>query len=206
MNLNKEQITNLIEVSPNTWRQYSTKKKEELLNRKGYNLIGTYKVGREVFYQVEPKGEELVEVINFLKEKGLPVREQPMKFIEFLIELDANGKVQTSALSQSLGVSERTLRNWRSSLEKANLISYDEKAVPAKFKDRKRELISEEEWEVYAKEIKRLREGGLSRADAYGYMRNKTGYIYRRVGESHSNGFYEDFFYLLQSASNELKN
>lgn len=204
MDLNKEKTIELVNVSKSTWEKSTAKKKEAFINKAGYNLVGTYKIGRQIYYQVEPKGEELVEVINFLKEQGLPIRENPYKFIEFLLMIDNDSSCQMSSISNYLNVNQSTIFRWRKALVEKNIISYDEKALPARFKHKERELIDEKEYKEVVEKRQSLQEDGLTFIEADKFIAVQTGYYYRRVGKAASNGFFEDLFYLLEKASNQL--
>lgn len=204
MDLNKEKIIELVNVSKTTWEKSTAKKKEAFINKAGYNLVGTFKVGRQIYYQVEPKGEELVEVINFLKQNGLPIRENPYKFIEFLLMIDNDSSCQMSSISDYLNVNQSTIFRWRKALVEKNIISYDEKALPARFKQKERELIDEKEYKEVVEKRQSLQEDGLTFMEADKFIAVQTGYYYRRVGKSTSNGFFEDLFDLLEKASSQL--
>lgn len=205
MNLNKQQIIKLVNVSPNTWGKINAQKKKQYIDNSGYKLIDTYKVGREVFYEVEPKGEELVKLIQYLQKHNLPVRENSTKFIKFVVALDSDGTIQLSKLAIELKVNYSTIYRWRKALEREGLIIYDEKANPARFINGKREMIEEYEWSNFTKKKSELAGKGLDYANIVRYIRNETGYFYRRVGEAKTNAFsFQEFYSLLDKALDQL--
>lgn len=204
MNLNKQQAIKLSGITENSWRKSSTKEREKYINKAGYRLVGTYKIGREVFFQVESKGDELVRMAELLKEYGLPTNNMN-KFIKFIALLDDNSTIQLSDISKELGVSIKTIYNWRKKLEDKNIIKYDPRVLPARYKNGKRELCTEEQWAEYVKELNKLKAAEVPIHDIARVVYAQTGYFYRKTGEATSNGFYEEFFSLLEEAINQLE-
>ena len=204
MNLNKQQAIKLSGMSENSWRKSSTKERERYLNKAGYRLVGTYKIGREVFFQVEKKGDELLRMVELFKEYGLPTNNMN-KFVKFIALLDDNSTIQLSDIAKELGVSTKTIYNWRKKLEEKNIIKYNPRALPARYKNGKRELCTKEQWAEYVKELNRLKAAGVPMHDIARVIYSQTGYFYRKTGEATSNGFFEEFFSLLEKALNQLE-
>lgn len=207
MNLDKKNIVALLGVSENTWRKKNKAQQEELINSRGYKLIGTYKIGREVFYQLESMGDELLEVLSILKKYGIETR-NPKAIINFLVALNMDKTKQLSKLAQECNISTSTAYNWLNRFEEQGILKKEDRALKVRYgrSDGKREICTEEQWEEFKKFYNQCIEEKLLPALIYRAWADKTGYNYRQASVIRSNAFFEEFFSILERASNQLKN
>lgn len=204
MNLDKKNMVTLLGVSENTWRKKNKAQQKELINSRGYKLIGTYKVGREVFYQLESMGEELLEVLSILKQYGIETR-NPKAIINFLVALNMDETKQLTKLARECNISTSTAYNWINRLEEQEILRKEERALKVRYgRNGKREICTEEQWEEFKKFYDHCIEGKLLPVQIYQAWASKTGYNYRQASVIKSNGFFEEFFSILEKASNQI--
>lgn len=203
MNLDKKGMVALLGVSENTWRKKNKAQQEELINSRGYQLVGTFKKSREVFYQVEPM-DELLEVLSTLKKYGIETR-NPKALINFLVALNMDETKQLTKLAQECNISTATAYNWLNKLEEQGVLKKNERALKVRYDiNGNREVCTEQQWKEFKEFYEHCIEGKLLPAQIYRAWADKTGYNYRQVSVIKSNGFFEKFFSLLEKASNQL--
>lgn len=204
MNLDKTELIKLLGITENTWRKKNKAQQEQLINKNGYRLIGSYRVERFVYYQIESRGEELLRVIKFLKDHELEAR-NPKALLNFLVAITMDETKQLIILAEELNISTATAYNWINKLEDQGLLKKEERALKVRYsKTGKREICSEEQWKEFVDFYKEC-SPELLPAQIYHAWAHKTGYSYRQASIVKSNGFYEEFFSLLEKASNQLE-
>lgn len=205
MNLDKKEIAALLGVSQNTWRKKNKAQQEELINSRGYKLNGTFKIAREVFYQVESMGDELQEILSWLKQYGIETR-SPKAIINFLIALNMDETKQLTKLAEECNISTSTAYIWLHKLEEQGILKKEDRALKVRYgRNGEREVCTEEQWEEFKKFYDHCIEGKLLPAQIYRAWSDKTGYSYRQVSVIKTNGFFEKFFSILEKALNQLE-
>lgn len=203
--LNKEEVIKLINVSENKWRKTSSIEKEQLINKAGYRLVSTSKEGRAVFYNIEPRGEELIKVQNCLIEFGFSRSTNFKALIKCLIIWKTGEPHTLEELSNKTGVTKSTISIWKKRLVEMNLLFVDEKSFAAKIKDSHAIFCTEKEWNSQKEQALKLVNIGIPFMVAWNNVYFETGYQYRKLDTIKANGFYNKFFSLLEAAAAQLE-
>lgn len=126
MELSKKEIIELVNVSKSTWEKSTAKKKEAFINKAGYKLISSYKVGRQIFYVVEPRANKQNETVELLRQNGISTRHLNDEFIEVYQILEQNPNIYSKEAIEKVDVSISTFYRYKNTLIEAGLIEAKE--------------------------------------------------------------------------------
>lgn len=211
MELGIKELIQKLDIEEKKWRRSNYQEKEKLIAEAGYKLLGSFRVGREQVYQIEPKGSELIQVIAFLRDYGIKPK-QLKTFLNFLLVLKSNGQLPLSQVAKMAGIAPSTAYNWINKielLEKRNgegFLKRHKKALKVKYDAlSNREICTEEEWKQFTDFYSECIAKKKKPKQIYNTWREKTGYVYKQVSIINSNGFYnEEFFDLLSIAIEQI--
>ena len=212
MKLSKNELLNKLNIEEKKWVKGSFKDKQKLVKYAGYRLVDSYKVGREAVYVIESRGLELISVISFLKDYGIEPK-QLKTFLNFLLEINKDGKVPLTQVAKKVGIATSTAYAWVKKIESSQNEGQDfflkktNSALKVKYDSLgNRKMCTDEEWGEFTDFLSGCIEEGINTALAYRLWKDKTGYIYKQVSVITSNGFYNEIFFdLLEEAINQLE-
>lgn len=91
-------------------------------------------------------------------------------------------------------------------MKKKGILKKEDKALKVRYgRNGEREICTEEQWEEFKKFYDHCIEEKLLPVQIYRAWADKTGYTYRQVSVIKTNGFFEDFFSLLEKAVDQIK-
>lgn len=212
MKLSKNELLNKLNIEEKKWVKGSFKDKQKLVKYCGYRLVNSYKVGREAVYVIESRGLELISVISFLKDYGIEPK-QLKTFLNFLLEINKDGKLPLSQVAKKIGIATSTAYAWVKKIESSQNEGQDfflkkkNNALKVKYDALgNRQMCTNEEWDEFSAFLNECIENGMDAALVYRLWKDKTGYIYKQVSVITSNGFYNEIFFdLLEEAIKQLE-
>lgn len=200
----KEKLAELARVSANTMRKANQERKEELLGKQGYEIIDTVREGRNIYYTVAPIEEGLVEVIGFLRDRGFTNIRNIKALISCIISWNNESVSSVRLLAEQVGVSPKTAYDWKERVDEIDLFRIGRKEVAVKIASASEQPIecTDVEWQLYLQEQRKMCSDGLiSPLDFYYYWRDETGYFFKKYDKMEPNGFYNQFFSLVEKLS-----